>query len=320
MDSTAIEFKKPKIKTKRIILNSVLAVVLLVLTGIGAVSVYIGMQLLHPKREAIMDTPGQYALVSADISFSSSLDNTQLKGWWIPAQNNGITSASAKTVVFIHGYTDSRDMKHIHDLALAQYLAAAGYNTLLFDLRNAGESGGDLTSVGQNEKYDVLSAVDFAIKQKGSQQVALLGWSMGAATAIMAGAESRDVVGIIADSPFSDLESYLVSNLSKWSNLPEFPFTPVIMATIPVISGVHPENVNPLKAVAALGDKRLLLIHSKDDESIPCANSQMLYDAVRDKANAEIWLTDKAGHVESFVYCPDEYETRVAAFLKKCMD
>ena len=50
----------------------------------------------------------------------------------------------------------------------------------------------------------------------------LLGFSMGASTAILAAAESQDVDAVIADSPFSDLTSYLDENLSVWSNLPSF--------------------------------------------------------------------------------------------------
>lgn len=308
-----------KSKARKIAVILLLACVVLAGGIVTGISVYVGLNLLHPKRDTIKDTPAKFGLASQNIQFKSSLDGITLKGWWVPAQKDGKTVFSEKTVIFSHGYGNARDMHHIHDLNLAKFLAGEGYNILLFDYRNSGESGGNLSSIGQNEKYDMLSAVSFARDSKQSKKIALIGWSMGASTAITAGVASKDVTGIIADSPFADLRAYLKVNLPVWSHLPDFPFTPAIMGIIPMISGVHPERVSPAKAAVSLGDKSLLLIHSRDDEDIPYHNSETIFQAVKDKSHTELWLTAKAGHVESFLLYPAAYEAKVNAFLKKCM-
>lgn len=301
------------------VLIVILALAFLSACVVEGISIYVGLNLIHPVRAEIKDSPVQYGLTSEEIQFKSSLDGIPLYGWWIPAQKNGVAVISAKTVIFSHGYRDARDMSDIHAMNLAKYLAGEGYNLLLFDYRDSGQSGGSFSSVGQNEKYDLLSAVDFAKDQKHSSKIALVGWSMGASAAITAGVESKDVAGIVADSPFADLLSYLKVNLPVWSNLPDIPFTPAILTTIPVISGLHPRSVSPVQSAHQLGDRKLLLIHSRDDKSIPYLNSQAIYDAVPNRANAELWLTDRADHIQSYVFYPDLYQSKLKGFLSECM-
>ena len=140
---------------------------------------------------------------------------------------------------------------------------------------------------------------------------------MGAAVSIMAGAESPYVDTIIADSSFSDLNTYLQTNLPVWSNLHSFPFTVEIMALFPIIERMDPKKVSPYKVVNSIGNKKLFLIHSKDDKSIPYENSLQIYNSIGDKSNVQLWLTDKADHIRSYLLYKNEYENRVITFLNK---
>ena len=282
-----------------------------------AISLYVGWSLTHPKRNKIIETPIKYNLKFENISFNSNLDGVDLKGWWIPAQIKGISFDSKKTVIFGHGYRDTRDLSAIHDLALAKRLTEEGYNVLMFDFRNSGQSGGTVTSVGLFETYDMLSAVQYAKVNKKSNNISLIGWSMGAAVSIMAGTQSPYVDKIVADSSFDDLETYLKVNLPVWSNLPNFPFTTEIMDTLPVVEGLEPKKVSPLNAVKNLGNRKLFLIHSKDDKSIPYENSVEIYNSVQNKANVTLWLTTKADHIRSYLLYKNEYEERVVNFLNQ---
>jgi uncharacterized protein len=126
-----------------------------------------------------------------NIIFNSQLDDIDLKGWWIPSENNNIITNSNKTVIFAHGYKYTRDLSKIHVLALAKRIAQEGYNVMLFDFRNLGESGCKVTSTGLFETYDMLSAIQYAKANKKSEKISLLGWSMGAAVSIVAGTKSQ---------------------------------------------------------------------------------------------------------------------------------
>ena len=290
---------------------------LLVLGFVGAsgISYYVGMQLVKPQPRAILQTPQDFGLVYEDVSFNSQKDHVQLRGWWIPAQKQGGVYDSGKTVIFAHGYKYNRAYDKINALNLAKRLAAEGYNVFAFDFRRSGESKGELTTIGYLEKYDLLSAVDYVTQEREQSDVAVIGWSMGAVTAILAAAESTQIRAVVADSPFSDLKDYLSANLPVWSDLPSFPFTPMILYGLPLVIGVDVDAVSPYRAVEKFTDKRLLLVHTKEDEAIPYTESQRIYQAAP-ADTAELWLLDNGGHTEAYLHYPEEYEEKILAFLR----
>ncbi|SHJ71864.1 hypothetical protein SAMN02745163_02415 [Clostridium cavendishii DSM 21758] len=303
------------IKNKRKIYGIIVAIIVLILVSIIAISVYVGVNLTRPEREEIKDNPKAYGLNYEDINFNSKKDNTLLKGWYISAQNNGQTIKSDKTIIFSHGYGDSRGLYDIKVINLAKTLASKGYNVLTFDFRASGDSEGNFSSIGAFEKYDLLAAIDFAKKDKGAKHIGLIGWSMGATTSILTASESEDVQAVIADSPFSSLKPYLEKNMSYWSGLPDFPFTKIILSTLPLIRGIDINEVDAIKAAKSLGDKKLFLIHSKDDKAIPIKNSEDIYSCVNNKENVTLWTTEKADHIRSYLLYKDEYEKKVVEFL-----
>jgi uncharacterized protein len=317
MESIAKPAKRPLSKRKFLGLLGTLILVIALLSV--SVSIYVGWSLIHPKRQPVIGTPQSVQLAYENISFHSQLGNVPLKGWWIPAQRNEKSTNSVKTVIFAHGYGDSRTLNPVHIINLAKPLAEDGYNVMMFDFRDSGESGGDLTSIGEFEEQDLLSAIHFAKEEKKSQKVALIGWSMGAVTAILAGAQTQDVSAVIADSPFADLKDYLNTNLPHWSHLPSFLFTPIIMHSIPLIAGIDMTKVSPFHVVAKLGSRPLLLIHSKADDTVPYQNSERIYQAIPDKSHTELWLTEKAGHIKTYLLQKKAYEARVLDFLDKSM-
>lgn len=294
-----------------------IALFILILFIIVLISIYVGIKLTKPKRECIEKTPKDYGLVYENVLFHTFNDNTLLKGWWIPSQYNKNINKNEETVIFAHGYGNSRCLKDISILNLAKTLVEQGYNVLTFDFRSSGESEGKICSIGEKEKFDLLRAIEFAKKEKKSKNIYLIGWSMGATVSILAGVESKYVNKIIADSPFASLKDYVKENLPKWSNLPKFPFTPIILGIIPILLKVKVDNVSPVKAVANLKDKYLLLIHSKDDTTIPYNESKIIYERVKDKRLVHIWFTKKAKHIRSYVMYKDEYERKILSFLKK---
>lgn len=293
----------------------IIGFIILAILSTFFISLYVGLKLVTPKREELSKLPKDYGLVYDNISFNSKYDKVLLKGWWIPAQNNGQTKESKKTIIFSHGYGDSKALLDISVLNLAKRLCGEGYNVLTFDFRAEGESEGKYVSLGAFEKYDLLTAVDFAKRNKHSDKIGLIGWSMGAVTSILAGAETKNVQAVIADSPFSNLKDYLKENLPYWSNLPNFPFTRIILTILPKIVKVNIEDVNTLKAVKNFTNKDLLLIHSKDDKAISYKNSENLYETCKNSKHIKLWLTEKCDHIRSYNLYKDKYEESILKFL-----
>ncbi|HWP97625.1 MAG TPA: alpha/beta fold hydrolase [Syntrophomonadaceae bacterium] len=283
--------------------------VLLILSGILGVSGYVGWNLTHPVHVALDADPSSVGLAFENVVFPSRLDGLHMKGWLIPA------AGSDKTVIFAHGYRKNRLNSNIPILAIAQYLNGKGYNILMFDFRNSGESEGNLTSVGQYEVRDLLGAVDFIkARPQISQEVILYGFSMGAATAILAGAREPVVNAIIADSPFADLSSYLNNNLSVWSGLPSFPFNRAFFLVVPPLTGLKPDTVSPINEINQLNGRPLLLIHGEEDIDVPIENSEMLKKAY---PQAQFLRVQGGTHVQNYAAQPQLYLSTVMAFLNQ---
>lgn len=298
-------------RTARRILAGVIAFVVILLLAVVGISFFVGWSLSHPEREAISDMPGSYGLDYTEVSFVSRDGETGLKGWLIPAAG---AEKKGKTIVFAHGYSRNRLQSDVPGLAVAKGLSEAGYDLLMFDFRGSGESGGSFTSVGQYETYDLLGAIDW-VRNTGTpgQPVGLIGFSMGAATALMAAAADPEVIGVVADSPFSNLKEYLEANLSYWSNLPNFPFTPLIMWLLPQALDIDPASVDPYSAVNDIYPRPILFIHNEEDKAIPYTESLKMQQRHPDRF--ELWNAGAGGHVGTYKAFPDEYIRRVVTFF-----
>lgn len=267
----------------------------------------------HPERSQSTGTPQDYHLTYEDIQFRNSVDNTQLEGWWIPAQNEFFQERhSNNTIIFAHGFGDSRTNMPIDSLQLAKRFAFEGYNVLMFDFRNSGDSNGKITTIGYYETYDILAAIEFA-KSKGTDHIGLLGWSMGAAASLLAAEESTAVKAVVADSPFSDFNSYISEQFSYWTSLPN-KMSPFVVKTAETILGLDYDKVSPIKAAEGMkkADTAVLLIHGKEDNAISYKNSVEIKNKI---PHAELWLIQDAGHIRGYKKEKEVYEEKLIEFF-----
>jgi dipeptidyl aminopeptidase/acylaminoacyl peptidase len=113
----------------------------------------------------------------------------------------------------------------------ADFLHNLGFNTLLFDFRNRGESEGDAVTIGYYEQGEALAALNYlkTRPEVDPKRIGVLGASMGAAVAIMAAARSEGMRAAVADSPFKSIESVVAQSFEHYINLPPFPYAPITL-------------------------------------------------------------------------------------------
>jgi pimeloyl-ACP methyl ester carboxylesterase len=133
------------------------------------ISEYLANSLLIPKRHPIKKNPGDYGMEYEDIGFKS-LDGVNLRGWYIPG-------ASGKLIVMTNPmpfsrYGFSADYQGVFKitklevelLKTVKQLNGAGYDVIIIDLRNHGESDsadGGFCTVGMNEWQDVAGMMQY---------------------------------------------------------------------------------------------------------------------------------------------------------------
>lgn len=286
---------------------SAFVIVLVLVLAILPVSV--GLVLTHPGRIPVTTPVLAGKVAFTPVNFPSRDSEIKLEGWFLPSEN------SNKTVIFAHGYHNNRLQEDVPAIDIAKKLNANGYNVLMFDFRSNGESEGSLTSLGQFEKEDLKGAVDY-VKGLGKpgEHIGVIGFSMGAATALVTAAEDPRIEAVAADSPFADLHSYLQENLSFWTHLPSFPFTPIILKTLPAILDLQPEKVSPIKVLPKI-KAPILLIHGTGDKHIPVSNSINLYNASPEGNN--LWVVEGAVHVGCYKKEPKKYIQHILTLFSK---
>jgi dipeptidyl aminopeptidase/acylaminoacyl peptidase len=252
-----------------------------------------------PRQPAITTSPAAVGLAFQSVRFDSAAnDGVQLAGWWIP------NPASTRAIILVHGRYENR----ASHLALARPFFDAGYSVLLFDLRGHGESTRATCTYGVKESEDVVGAMSFVEAQGVTAgQIGVIGWSLGAASALLAMDRSPDIAAVVSDSAYADSSPLLARNALR----------PGLKLAMRLTRGVNLNDVRPDRAlahVAATSDRHVLLIHGALDNAVPVAQFEQLR-AAGGAAVADAWLVPDAGHTGAYAADPDAYIGRVLAFF-----
>jgi uncharacterized protein len=263
----------------------------------------------HPDRTIAKYHPSKVGLQSENVLFESRDTSITLSGWMIKTKKT-----TNKWVILSHGYGGNRNIFGRRGPDFYKFLHDNGYNVLTFDYRNSGVSDGDITTVGFYEKEDLLGAIDFILTKDEKAEICLMGWSQGAATSLLAAGEHNAVKLVVSDSSFRNLKGYVNENLSQWTNLPNYPFTPAILSLIPVVTGMHLEDVSPMDEIAKI-NRPILLIHSQHDKTIPAKNSKYMYEKNKEEKEITLILYDTDQHKNAFKDFPEQYKRDILSFF-----
>ena len=289
-------------KNRNLLIFGLIWFVILTLFSVGLYLPYMkAYGLVHPTR--IVPDRFPHAAYQ-NVQFSTS-DGLRLSGWYIPPQNGAL-------VIFVHGLNANRTEL----LDEADFITAAGYGALLFDLRNHGESEGNVTTLGLDEVRDVQAAAAFARQTAGlDSPLALFGHSMGGATVLLAAVKLPETRAVIAESAYTSVDDNIAEGVRGLTGLPSFPFAPLIVFFGEREAGVDIRSVRPLDVIGQLSPRPLLFIHGELDGLILAENSRRLYAAAREPK--ELYILPNAGHGGFLQAAPEEYPYRILAFLEK---
>jgi fermentation-respiration switch protein FrsA (DUF1100 family) len=289
-------------------LKTIIILAAMIIAAFIGTSAYLGYSMTKVTRAPLTGSPADEGLKYEDVSFESSQDNLALSGWLLPAEG------SDKVIIMLHGSDGNRNDTSIGTLKIAAELVHHGYGVLMFDLRGHGESGGNRLSAGYYEQRDLVGAIDF-VKGRGFQNIGVLGFSMGAATAILTAAHSDDIKCIVSDSCFADITEIMKREFNKRTSAPGFFLEPVLFM-VKLFYGVDFAAVKPVEAVSKIAPRPIFFIHGAADTFVPPEHAQRLLEASNNPSN-ELWYIPGADHVMSYATAPDEYISKVTAFFDK---
>ncbi len=293
------------------------------------ISYYAYRRAFHSKSK----NPAQYKLQIPEgeiyqkeydrvISLIHELDEIDYEKVYITARDGTSLAAryyhttdGAPVHIEFHGYRSGA----VRDFSGGNKLARdLGHNTLLVDQRAHGESGGKSIAFGIKERFDCLDWINYTIDRFGKDvKIILSGISMGAATVLMSSELElpENVVGIIADCPYSSPKEIIKQECAKMKLPPQLAYPFVRLGAI-IFGRFDPSSATAKDAVTK-SKTPILLIHGEDDGFVPCEMSRKIYDAcVSDKTLVTFPL---AGHGTSYIVDRATYEKVVEKFLKKVL-
>lgn len=275
--------------------------------GMGALfPVGLAWVFTHPPRTRHLRNPRCLGIFYERIRLRTE-DGLRLSAWYIPAPG-GVPRG---VVVVCHGYFGNRS----HMLPHLRFLHDAGYAVLLFDFRAHGWSGGNLVTLGCAEQHDLRAALAWVRARPDLEDVPciLLGESMGASVALLVAAGDPHVRAVVADSAFARLDSAVAGRLRSAFGPAGVWLTPRTRRIGERLIGARCVDVAPVEAIAALGDRPVLLIHGARDQLIAPENARLLLAAAPN--HTALWEIPGARHVRGIYVAPDDYARRVLAFL-----
>jgi dienelactone hydrolase len=284
---------------------AVLTGVLVLLTAV-ACWVFSGM-VLSPKvnctvqHHVYCESPAQVKLAFDDVALTTS-DGVNLNAWWMPAPG------AKKAIVFVHGHGGTR----AEGLRFATALHAAGYHLLALDLRR---NHGQYASMGYHERKDVRAAVDWVLQHKGVESVALMGFSMGAATSILAMAEDPRIQAGLFSSPYASTLDVLSQAAQRDFGIPYYPLIPLVGAVIDWRGNMKIGETVPEAVISSIAPRPVMLYHCEIDRTTDASHSRRLFAAAKEPKG--LWIAPCDKHEQIWNALPKEAEARTVEFFKK---
>jgi pimeloyl-ACP methyl ester carboxylesterase len=299
----------------------------LVLAGGGAIVVCLtlylmAMALLRPprmgpgkamfflRRLSPEDLNLPYELIHFSVKDRRSGRPIRLAAWWI-GQSSGDRCA-----ILLHGYTDAK----VGAIAWAPLLRSLGYAVLAIDLRAHGDSEGEYSTAGFDERYDMVQVIDQLRKSYPSQtrQIVLIGLSMGAAVAAATALLRDDLAAVILDSPYLDFPSAVLSHADKLG-VPGRMFQRAALWLCQIIAGIDYRQVRPVDMIPRLTCP-LWVIQPENDPFTSPRDHRAIAAAVAARAGLRrIWEVADCHHIIAMAEHPQEYRRRLEEFLAEAL-
>jgi fermentation-respiration switch protein FrsA (DUF1100 family) len=274
------------------------------------VAVYVVETLIRPKKivsfaDLYKISPFEFELPAEAVAFPAQHSEHLVNGWYIPYP--GATT----TILVSPGYRSG--MADV--LGMSAQLWKAGHNVLTFEYYGHGQEVGKPVTLGYREINDFMGAVAYAKERAPDARLGVIGYSMGAAVAIMCCARCKDVEAIVADSSFATHWSVIDYNVHRALHLPAAPFTWMADYLLWWRAGYRFNQVAPLRDIARIAPRPILIIHGGRDSLVDPRDAPLLYEAAGEPK--ELWIAPDADHCGAYFADRRAYVKKVLTFFEQ---
>jgi len=282
-----------------------------VAAGSLGIGYYVAHTLTAPKRPTPTDdyvfTPFEMGASFESVTIPTDGGDHSIDGWWLSRPETN------RVIIGCTGYRASKSDL----LGIGTALWRAGFNVLLFDYHGHGAGRGAPVTLGYREAHDFYAALAYVERRLPDARIGVIGFSMGAAIAIQGSAQRPQVRAVVADSPFATHADVLSHAIAHTIHMPGEPLARVADYFIKQRAGYSHADVAPLRYVARISPRPLLIIHGTADEMIPVEHARRMYAAAAEPK--ELWIGEGAAHCGTYFLNRQAYCERVASFFARAL-
>ncbi len=250
------------------------------------------------------DDPSATGLELRDVSYETS-DGITIRGWYVERD------PKAPGILMVHGRNASR----YAGLRYAPSLYAAGFNLLLIDLRNCGESDPAFVSMGYFERLDVIAGIDYLLETRKLPSAGIFGFSMGAATSTLVMAEDNRIEAAVLDSGFTGFYEIIRDRGAQDYGVPEYPLIPIVQWLFELRGGLDADELRPIDIIADIAPRPIFLMHGTADVAVPFSHGEDLYRTAREPKF--FWPVAGADHVRAWNTDREYAESEIPGFFQE---
>ncbi len=229
------------------------------------------------------NTPKDEGIDFEEVSIPT-YKNKRLFGWWMKADR------IAPSIILMHGWGKNAG----HLMPYVKNLQGKGFNLLVFDSRNHGNSDTDNFSSMVKFAEDIQSCIEFVENKPTAEQnnIFLIGLSIGGAASIYASASDSRIKKIITIGAPSSPEDIMAMHLRK-KHFPQ-PLIWLVFQFMQYRIGKRFSEISAENNISK-SEANVLLIHGIDDKVVPFSQAEII-SKTANPGQVEIWAIEGKGH------------------------
>ena len=238
--------------------------------------------------------PSDYGLDFEPLNIQTK-DSLILRGYFIK------TEKPRGTIILIHGIADCKE----HFYPFCQQLKSIGCQTIVFDLRAHGQSGGDYCTFGYFEKNDLDILIDSLILKNIKQPFGIYGNSLGGAVALQVLGENKNLNFGIIESTFDEFPKVALEYGEDFIGIRSETLTNHVLRKSGDIAHFNPFEVKPVVSCIQITCP-MFMAHGDSDNKIPVAFGENNYKALK-TTDKQFIRVQGAGHFDLHQKGGNEY-------------
>ena len=291
-------------------MNILIGTALLLLAGLILIPWLVRRAYRIPvRRSGPAVTPADLALPYRSCLIPGA-NGKKLAAWWIGPEEPG---RKRPLVLVMHGWGGSAEQM----LPFATLLYSAGYQVLLVNARNHGDSDTDDYSSMPRFAEDIEHSLAWA-KAQGEvdlDRIFLLGHSVGAAACLLVASRRDDLAGVVSIASFCH-PAELMRRQMRSHHIPYIPIGWLVLRYVERVIGFSLDAIAPCHTIHDIHIP-VLLVHGKRDRTIPYRDAEQIYKN-RHGDQVQLVLLENAGH--NSIGAITRHGQLLVDFMARCPD